>query len=673
MIRRTPKQRALFSATMFLEPSPPRITKKSRIDHWLLLLLRCLVVLLIALAFGRPFLKETSASTQEVAEGRVVVLLVDRSASMKRETLWEQARSKAASLLRELEPEDTAAIGIFDEQARILLGFEEWRRAERGARVDLGMTKLSEIEPSWRHTDVGLALMTAAELFQDFSEDEEEGRIREKAVHLISDFQSGARFENLLAYDWPQDVPVSVDRIEAPSGIEGNARIQWAPVEEMLGDDEQAAQARVLVSNDEDSASSTFQVYWQGHEDEAVTAVAPPGQSRVIQSPSRPDSGEVLVLFGDEHSFDNRAYVSMPESEKALVLFQGPDEPDDPNEMLFYLRRAFVGSVRPSIEVVNRKHDQLFTQEEINLASLLVVAGSIVDTSAIQGMLKGGKSVLVVGTEALASPSFIQLPGLDRPFLDKATIKDYALIGEMEFGHPVFSFFVDPKFSDFTTIHFWSYARLREDGFPSSSVLSRFDNGDPVLLECHLDGGTMFALASGWNPEASQFSRSTKFVPFLFSLLEYRGVRRSVMTQYVVGERLPVRAVLGGERGGIEIAGPDGFQEALRDGDVQSKEIEAPGVYHASLRNRLVKFAVNTDPREGHTTPLEVDHLDAFGIPTEAQESETGLSEEEAIMLANSELEGKQKWWQKVLALTILLLVLESWLAGRLSRAPQTA
>ena len=39
LIRRTPRGEVPFSSLMFLAPSPPRLTRRSRLDHWLLLLL----------------------------------------------------------------------------------------------------------------------------------------------------------------------------------------------------------------------------------------------------------------------------------------------------------------------------------------------------------------------------------------------------------------------------------------------------------------------------------------------------------------------------------------------------------------------------------------------------------------------------------------------------------
>ncbi|HQZ27526.1 MAG TPA: BatA domain-containing protein, partial [Verrucomicrobiales bacterium] len=54
--RRPPTEHLEFSSLMFLEKSPERMTRRTRLERWLLLALRCLALLLLAFAFGRPFL-----------------------------------------------------------------------------------------------------------------------------------------------------------------------------------------------------------------------------------------------------------------------------------------------------------------------------------------------------------------------------------------------------------------------------------------------------------------------------------------------------------------------------------------------------------------------------------------------------------------------------------------
>ena len=53
LIRRTSREQTLFSSLMFLEPTPPRVTRRSRLENIILLLLRCLILCLLALGFAR--------------------------------------------------------------------------------------------------------------------------------------------------------------------------------------------------------------------------------------------------------------------------------------------------------------------------------------------------------------------------------------------------------------------------------------------------------------------------------------------------------------------------------------------------------------------------------------------------------------------------------------------
>ena len=78
LIRRSTRQRKEFSSLMFLNPTPPRVTRKSRLEDLWLLLLRCLVIAALAFGFSRPFFRGNTATTGPTKR---VVLLIDNSAS----------------------------------------------------------------------------------------------------------------------------------------------------------------------------------------------------------------------------------------------------------------------------------------------------------------------------------------------------------------------------------------------------------------------------------------------------------------------------------------------------------------------------------------------------------------------------------------------------------------
>ena len=94
LIRRTTRERMRFSSLLFLQPVPPRLTKRSRIEHWLLLLLRAAALALLALAFARPWVRSSVMKPPPAEAPRRVVVLVDRSASMRRNGLDAAAIEK---------------------------------------------------------------------------------------------------------------------------------------------------------------------------------------------------------------------------------------------------------------------------------------------------------------------------------------------------------------------------------------------------------------------------------------------------------------------------------------------------------------------------------------------------------------------------------------------------
>ncbi|MCO6456432.1 MAG: BatA domain-containing protein, partial [Pirellulaceae bacterium] len=120
LIQRRPKGQLPFSSLMFLTASPPRIAKRSKLDNILLLLLRALALILLAVAFARPFLRSL-ADLQLDTPSRRLVLLIDTSASMRRDDLWQQAQNEAQRVLDDIRPTDRVALVAFDSAHRTLV------------------------------------------------------------------------------------------------------------------------------------------------------------------------------------------------------------------------------------------------------------------------------------------------------------------------------------------------------------------------------------------------------------------------------------------------------------------------------------------------------------------------------------------------------------------------
>src|SRR5688500_15911818 len=168
LIRRAPQGRQAFGSLMFLSPSPPRLTRRSRLSNLLLLILRAAVLGLLAFAFARPFLQRQAGADVSRAPGRRVAVLVDTSASMRRGDLWRQAARRVDEVLgRASAAGDEVALFLFDRQVRPAFTFEEWNESEPSQRAALLRARLAEASSTWAGTNIGDALATAADLLAE--------------------------------------------------------------------------------------------------------------------------------------------------------------------------------------------------------------------------------------------------------------------------------------------------------------------------------------------------------------------------------------------------------------------------------------------------------------------------------------------------------------------------
>jgi len=257
LIRRTTRERTTFSSLMFLQPSPPRLSKRSRIEHWLLLLLRCLALALLAIGFARPFLKQAPLVDPTSAQPRRTVVLVDTSASMRRAGLWNAAKDRALAVVRRASPSDQLAVFTFDRRAVPLISFEEWNHAAAADRAGMVSARLDATAPNWSGTHLGTALITAAEALAET--DGKAAATGPREIVLVSDMQAGSRLDALQAYEWPKGVALSVEPVRA-SNV-GNAGLQLV-AEAADATPTASANVRVRVTNSSDSKREQFKVGW---------------------------------------------------------------------------------------------------------------------------------------------------------------------------------------------------------------------------------------------------------------------------------------------------------------------------------------------------------------------------------------------------------------------------
>jgi hypothetical protein len=694
LVRRSSREKQIFSSLMFLKPTPPRMTRRNQLENIFLLLLRCLAICILALGFARPFLQKPMAATPTNTAGAQVVILVDTSASMKREGVWDDALAKAEAALKKTTAADQVAILTFDDQVRSVVSFEQWVAMNLSERAALAAQRLAESKPTWHSTHLGNALVAAAEAIEDAEKREQHTGPRR--IVLIADMQEGSRLDGPQGHEWPRGLEVVVEPVKAKRPT--NAGLQWVMDAEDSARTAVDSPVRIRVNNSADAKREQFQIRWSRVASDSLDAYVLPGQSRIVPAPKLPTNSvaERITLTGDDDDFDNTTYIVRPKAEEVTVLYLGSDAETDSSQSLYYLKRAFQDTRRQAVRLTNLNpltpslSPSDGERDGVRGARLAIIANTLPEESAgstRQFLTNGGTALLVMNDTQIAS-TLGQLTGVPDLTATEAAVANYAMFGQMDFTHPLFAPFSDPRFGDFTKIRFWKHRKLTTDKLPGARVIASYDNNDPAILEVPVGRGRVFVFTFSWRPADSQFALSSKFVPLLYSLLDQAGGISAQLTQFRVGDTVDLAFMRSHRRkeadrsgdtpnppphvGGYIVRKPDGSQVELADNENRFTQTDQPGIYEVLAAPTPVKFAVNLDAAESKTAPMPLDELERLGLPMKSIEPSPALLAAKQETLHNAELESRQKLWRWLIVTALALLLVETWLAGWLTRRSVT-
>jgi len=730
LVRNRPRQQSPFSSLLFLQPSPPRVARRSRLDDWILLLLRCLVLTLLAIAFTRPFFRSAD-ETMAAPPGRHVIVLLDTSGSMRREDLWDQAVGEFQRLVDQLGDADHVSLLTFDREVTQVGSTLQSQPdlLESGStqsglapdpetlRADM-LARVRQLKPTWHVSRLGQALGQAAERAKSVtpagppeSKPESAGRPNgdiqsdppptAAQVVLISDLQRGVDLETFRPGTWPAGVSLDVRHVRPAVGPNGSFHF-------MPPDDKPANEPRrsvaVRVSHFDDPATSgsqpgTYRLSWQSDTDDNtseaeaslessstiqpgpddVTIQVPPGQSRIVRVPHPSDRQNELILSGDRQDFDNTRYFVLPPQRRLRLRTLGPSttngtttngttanqrrdgQPTDASNVrpsedarqnpLYYLTKVPLGDSRFAVEVAPVTDDDPLPDDP-STTPLVVVTSPVTpeEAESLRSYAEVGGKVLVVLTadqaddpDAAWSDTLTRLSP-EAPLSVGPRRQTDALLADIDFTDPLFAPMAQPQYSDFTKIQFWSHQQLTPPDQPWRTI-ARFDDDDPAICVRNIGQGQLSVLAAGWHPDESQLALSSKFIPLLSGWF-WGGAGRPVS--------MPTR----------RIGQP--FSENV------DRPPDQPGIYTVVDGNQPQNIALNMDPRESETTPIEIDELERLGI-TLGPIAEQSARVETMRQLRDRELESRQRLWQWLLVAALGVLALESAIASRSRRSPAPA
>lgn len=546
-----------FPTTRFVPEAPVEQRRRRRPTDWLLLALRCAALLLLALAFARPYVAGSSAADQ--APVRLVAL--DTSFSMASSATWAAAQEAAAAAIEQAPPGTLVGAVALDEVARVVSPPSVDRGAARAA--------LAALRPGPRSTDYGALAGPAGEWLAGRAGD----------VVLVTDRQRSA-LRGTIA--------LPPGAVLAVSGVPP-ARANLA-VESLVRDG--ADVVATLVNHGLERRPTLATLAIDGAEvARREVALDEAGRAVVRFADTARPAGVATLRVDDAGGLpaDDERHLVLDEPRPTLVWVVGGQAD------AFYVERALASvrrvprvavrvvswddvaavpareagpdaaASRPDVVVVQSTRG-LAEPARLALAAFLdggggvfVAAGPDVEAGALSQAFGAGRGVAIARADAVPLPT---------------------VLAPVDVRHAVFTAYAD-RASAYAGIRFDTVVRLQPDD--ADQVLARFDNGLAALVERRVGRGRVLVLASDLGGQWNGWPLSPSFLPFLHDAVAHLAAREADARQFLVGETpagvapAPGAHLLAdGRRVAVNVDARESVIDLVTDEEVAAAVVEAP-------------------------------------------------------------------------------------------------
>jgi len=631
------KEPVRFPSLMFLRRIPFREVRRQQIHQWPLFLLRVLAVALLVFAFARPFLRGRDAPLVATgAQGKELVILLDRSASMGYGSRWSRAQAAARDAVNGMGRDDRASVVLFDLGAAV-------NTRPTSDRTML-LAAIDAAKPGTATTRYAPALRAAGELLTGT-------HLPRREAVLISDFQrtgwKGDDLEplpegtvlkrvNVGRDSAPNLAIVNADLTSSPAGTVVRARIVGSGITGPV-------QTRATLELD-GRPSGTRDVSIAG--DGIVTVAFDPASLGAAGA-----RGIVRLESADSLAADDTfQFVASGERPLRVLLIESPSAAP-------FLRRVLEISRVPRVELKARpslRAEELTTSDVVILNDVPFPGGEA--GRRLEESVRGGIGLVII---AGASAGGWPLTFIPTKLGGSAT--GGARLGVLRRDHPMFEPFRGPRSGDFGAARVWRYRTVPGD---SLEALARHDDGSVALAEAKAGRGRILIWASALDNVWSDAPLQPVFLPLIHQVAHYAAgwVERS--PAWSVGEVATV-AIPQGSGAQLLVLGPDGERERREpQNSALAVALEESGFYEVregrSGGKLLAVIAANPPAEEARLDAFDPDDL---RLATGAVDSVS--SRPDVSTLSPEEAEKRQGLWWYLLAGLTVLLVAELLVANR--------
>lgn len=660
------KQRStpdVFPTLRFLKLAQHASSRRIRIEHLLLWLLRTLIMLLLGLAFSMPIIRSSGWRLLGQAS-RDVAIVVDASYSMAyqqgRESTWDRAVAMATSLINGLGDNDRYCLYLAREEPLALV-------AEPVTDKSIGVAQLGAL--SWGHHSSRLEPAIAA---AHAALRRAPGR-RQLELHVITDRQavpwstqpSGlenlgeeknlAVFVSMPGPDAPENTtPTHVDIVPPIMFARAGGQLLATVLHQ---GPPRATTVSFHIGEQEVARRTTGDETTEDGRIEFAIPPLPPGVHA-----ARLETPEDNLRVDDAFHFLLRVRDELP----ALVV---GDEPDT-----FFLRAALraagegisIDWIRPA-ELDARP---LSGYACIYLCNALPLPGQALD-KLDRFARQGG--VLAIFPGLRARPEDYQawrgLPGIPAAVRDVPRAQSSRTLAWANPNHPVLRGMDDALSSPVITLQRILTWESRAD---DAIALIMAGENDPLLLERPAGLGRILMFGVGADRAWSNFPLTPFYLPVIIKLLEYHAHMEASPPYLLARDAIPLATIMPDAPAELVLTDPGGRPVGLR-GIIQDGEsvriatpMREPGIYEADGPDgRTPVAAVNLDRAESNLEMIDPDAI-SKRLPLERLYFADNREELDALL---QEHRIGRTYGEALLWLVLLLAVVEFVYANQLARA----
>jgi hypothetical protein len=670
LVHLTHKERkdvVVFPSLMFLTKIPYQAVRRQRIRHWLLFAARCLALILLALAFARPFLtKPAIAAPTRGLGARELVILVDRSYSMAYGDRWTRAVDAAKRAIAGVGANDRASIVLFDATATAA--------TEPTADRALLTTAIDRVKPGSGVTRFEPAFKLAQRVLS-------ESRLPRREVLLISDFQR-------VGWDG-RDSPslpagTNIERVDLSEPKTANVAVTGVDFRRDYAEDrERVAITARLVNRSADARTGhavTLELNGRPVETKQVNIAANAAATVDFAAAPLPTGTTkgVIKLADDALPRDNAFYFAISRGQALSVLVI--DHREGGASRSLYVERALAIGDQPNFRVTTKRLGNVTSSDFADRSLILLndsdLPGGELGRRLVEYVQNGGGLLIAMGDRSAPRerPSYaaeLLPPTADAP-IDRTEDRGGTL-GYIDRSHPIFELFIAPRSGDFSTPRFFRYRSVTPA--PGDEQVARFDDGHVALLERKVGRGRVLIFTSSFDGIWNDLPLQPVFLPVAHQLAKYAAAYADERAWSVVGQVANLPAIFRDSTGPNDAANsadyvavaPSGERTRLEGVAKRSVELVEQGFYElqrSGSRAEPRTVAVNVDLAESDLAAVEPQLL--TGAMVARAGADSASSSVEASTPA--EAERRQGFWWYLLAAVLLLLVGETLLSNQLSR-----